>query len=481
MCDAATSSEQHTYVRIIDCSYGEGGGQVIRNACAYASILQQNLLLTNIRAGRQPKPGLRPQHLVGLQLLADACGGQVLSADCFEESTTTNGSEEIPVVEDAPVAIGVSRVLFVGAPSTTTTNSVQNNSSSSSSRKGRKRPRPESSCNNEIVGDTQTAGSICLLLQAVLPYALFSSCNKEDNDVACKLILRGGTNATMAPPIDYFEHVFVPTLLQHTNLGRLPESAICTNVLTRGFYPKGGGHVEVVVQPPRTPWTLSPIRLMERGDITQLRIRAFTAGNLHSSVAKKLAAIAKAQLKEYFANDTDYAGVPLNVELSHLTNAVGSGCGILLVAQTSTGCLMGSSAIGSRKVSNEDTVRQATSEMRDLLMSGAACVDDYLQDQLILYMALAKGTSEILTNGITLHTRTAIWLAEQLCEGVRFEVAKLHDNNDNDDEQSRLGETHPVPRQTGNDHRDGKISGLHRIRCHGMGFSLGKTGMKENY
>lgn len=46
------------------------------------------------------------------------------------------------------------------------------------------------------------------------------------------------------------------------------------------------------------------------------------------------------------------------------------------------------------------------------------------QDQLIIFMALASGTSTILTGEPTLHTRTAIAVAEQLT-GARFQVLQL--------------------------------------------------------
>ena len=46
------------------------------------------------------------------------------------------------------------------------------------------------------------------------------------------------------------------------------------------------------------------------------------------------------------------------------------------------------------------------------------CVDEYLQDQLIIYMALAKGQSTLLTGPISLHTQTAIFVAEQMTQAT---------------------------------------------------------------
>lgn len=43
------------------------------------------------------------------------------------------------------------------------------------------------------------------------------------------------------------------------------------------------------------------------------------------------------------------------------------------------------------------------------------------QDQLILYMALAEGESEVLVGSLTLHTKTAIAVAQELT-GTKFNV-----------------------------------------------------------
>ena len=57
----------------------EGGGQILRNAAALAAITGQPLRVSKIRAGRS-KPGLRPQHLAGLQLVARIASAQLTGA-----------------------------------------------------------------------------------------------------------------------------------------------------------------------------------------------------------------------------------------------------------------------------------------------------------------------------------------------------------------------------------------------------------------
>ncbi|RLC90169.1 MAG: hypothetical protein DRI79_05485 [Chloroflexi bacterium] len=54
---------------VIDGSYGEGGGQVLRSALALAALTGQPTRIEHIRAGRR-KPGLQPQHLTGVRAAA---------------------------------------------------------------------------------------------------------------------------------------------------------------------------------------------------------------------------------------------------------------------------------------------------------------------------------------------------------------------------------------------------------------------------
>ena len=57
----------------LDGSFGEGGGQVLRNSTSLAAILGVGISIENIRFKR-PKPGLRPQHLMGVRAAVDISG-----------------------------------------------------------------------------------------------------------------------------------------------------------------------------------------------------------------------------------------------------------------------------------------------------------------------------------------------------------------------------------------------------------------------
>ena len=64
----------------------------------------------------------------------------------------------------------------------------------------------------------------------------------------------------------------------------------------------------------------------------------------------------------------------------------------------------------------------AAAALAEDLASGA-CVDRWAADQLVIFMALAAGTSRLLVGEPTLHTRTALALAAQAA-GAQVELAR---------------------------------------------------------
>ncbi|XP_070252370.1 RNA 3'-terminal phosphate cyclase [Myotis yumanensis] len=339
----------------VDGGLLEGGGQILRVSTALSCLLGLPLRVQKIRAGRST-PGLRPQHLSGLEMIRDLCAGQLEGAD-----------------------IGSTEITFT----------------------------PEKIKGGSHTADTKTAGSVCLLLQVSLPCVLFAASPSE-------LRLRGGTNAEMAPQIDYTAMVFKP-------IAEKFGFKFNCDIKMRGYYPKGGGEVIVQVSPVKQ---LNPINITERGSVTKISGRAFVAGALPFKVAKEMAAAAVRCLRKEFRDL--YVNIqPVQEPRDH---AFGNGSGIIVVAETSTGCLLAGSALGKRGV-NADKVGIDAAEMLLANLRHGGAVDEYLQDQLIIFMALANGVSRIKTGPVTLHTQTAIHFAEQLAK-AKFTVKKSEEEGD---------------------------------------------------
>lgn len=341
----------------MDGSVMEGGGQILRVSVALSCIQGTSIKINKIRAGRST-PGLRPQHLSGLELVRDMCNGNLEGA--------TVGSTEITLT-------------------------------------------PGKIKGGNHIADTHTAGSVGLLMQISLPCALFAQGPSE-------LCLKGGTNAEMAPQIDYTLKIFKPIV------ERFGVQFNC-DLKMRGYYPKGGGEVVLKVNPVKE---LSPINLTERGNITKIYGRAFVAGVLPFKLAKDMSTAAVRTIRK------EIKDLYINIQsLQEKDKACGSGNGIIIIAESSTGCIFAGSSLGKKGVyADKVGIEAAEMLLKNIRQNG--CVDEFLQDQLIIFMALANGTSRIRTGPITLHTQTAIHVAEQLTN-AKFVISKSEDEHAKND------------------------------------------------
>ncbi|KAG8900220.1 hypothetical protein FRC00_013877 [Tulasnella sp. 408] len=259
--------------------------------------------------------------------------------------------------------------------------------------------------------DTKTAGSTTLLLQVSLPCLLFAT-HPDGSDSESDLQLRGGTNATKAPPIDFVNYVLFPFLDRYFGFG--PKLVI----RKRGYYPKGQGEIRIENIPTLTK-PLPSITVTDRGNVTLIRGRAYVAGTIPSRLVRVMADAARKTLREAGYGQRM---VDIDEEMEPPHAAAGSGSGIILWAETDRGCILSGSAIGERGVKADETGRAAANELIENLAHGG-CVDEYLQDQIIIFMALAEGESQVVCGPLSLHTRTAIWLAELMTD-AKFTITE---------------------------------------------------------
>jgi RNA 3'-terminal phosphate cyclase (ATP) len=155
---------------------------------------------------------------------------------------------------------------------------------------------------------------------------------------------------------------------------RLDPDLIKPSVITRGYFPKGGGHVEI--QCHSLTDVLPAFDLCERGHVRHILIRSFHAGK----VPRHLAVIMAKSAYSHLQQELDLSQVTVETVVVTEQSAVGSGLGILLVATTDTECRLGGSTICKPKQKAEQAGVMAAEELVNAIKQGG-CVDEWLQDQ----------------------------------------------------------------------------------------------------
>ncbi len=270
--------------------------------------------------------------------------------------------------------------------------------------------------------DIGTAGSISLLMQALLLPCFFA--NKT-----IKLKLKGGTNTKWSMPIEYFQEVFIPHVKKFCE-------KIDVKLIKRGYYPKGGGEVEITIKPkfkladyPSFDAFLGATRKQNLSiDNTEqhhlLQIRGVSHASKHledAQVAERQAKTAKFLLNKY--------RVPVNIRTEYC-DTLSPGSGITVWALFSkrkedldliNPIIIGADALGEKGKSSEKVGEEVAKSLIQQIDSKAP-VDSHLADNLIPWMALFC-PSLIKTSEITEHTLTNIHVVEQFL-GKLFEVDK---------------------------------------------------------
>ncbi|MGZ5056580.1 MAG: RNA 3'-terminal phosphate cyclase, partial [Methylobacter sp.] len=82
---------------VIDGSYGEGGGQILRSSLSLAAITGRPVRIEKLRANRK-KPGLAAQHLTSVRASAMLCDAELTGAEL--------GSQTLQFIPRKPVQAG---------------------------------------------------------------------------------------------------------------------------------------------------------------------------------------------------------------------------------------------------------------------------------------------------------------------------------------------------------------------------------------
>jgi len=234
--------------------------------------------------------------------------------------------------------------------------------------------------------DIGTAGSISLFLQCLMPALMHAP-------GITSIQITGGTDVRWSPSIDYMRFVTLSAL-------RMMGYECELSLIRRGYYPRGGGCVEVIINPSNlTKIDFGPNKCRQVEGISH-------SSGLPSHVSQRQAASAQKLLLEN--------GYTSRI-LTEVNDYPSTGSGITLWCGT-----IGGTALGKPGLEAEKVGAIAARVLLDDLGSG---VDQFLQDQLIPYIALAGGGS-FTTQNISIHTKTNIWVTEQFLP-VKFKVGKL--------------------------------------------------------
>jgi len=329
----------------IDGAYGEGGGQLLRTAVALAAVTGRPTRIRDIRARRR-KPGLAAQHLTAVRAVGALCDARIEG-----------------------LAPGARELAFT----------------------------PGTLRGGEFSFDVGTAGSVTLVLQALVPVMLASR-------RACRVVVTGGTDVRAAPPLDYFREVLLRLLARMGARVRLA-------VHRRGYFPQGGGQVEVAVEPDAR---LAPFAAPSPGRLLGLHGSSHVA-NLPPDIARRMRAAALDALRPP-------ADAQPHIEVAALAEDAAQGRGGAIVAWAETeASVLGAGAVAQRGLPAETLGESVGAELRADLQAGAS-LDVHAADQLLVYLALAAGRSVFATRSLSSHARTAMWLIEQFLP-ARFDTA----------------------------------------------------------
>lgn len=325
----------------------EGGGQIVRTSLALAALTGKDVRVNKIRNNR-PNPGLQAQHVTAVKALS--------------------------AISDAETQglIMASRELIF---------------------------KPRRHVCGRFSFDVGTAGSIPLILQALMPSAPFGP-DRVDFE------LTGGTDVLWSPTIDYVRLVVLPVL-------KLMEYNATLNVLRRGHYPKGGGRITMNIEP--SP-ALKSIKLLESGQLSCVEGISHCV-RLPRHVAERQVSAAKEKLGSRGISDVNIA---IETYPPDRDPHIAPGSGITLFMRSSSGSVIGADSIGERGKPAERVGEEAANKLIAEVDSKAP-VDRHLGDILIPYLAVAEGWSEISVSEITMHTLTNIRVAEIITE-VKFDV-----------------------------------------------------------
>lgn len=368
----------------------EGGGQLLRLATCLSALTSTPINIINIRGKRSGGGGLKAQHLTSVQWLGAASNARISGAGLKSKEITFK-------------------------PKTRSTSGLE-------WRNG-----------GNVVIKQNTPGSVNLVLQAVLPYMLFSNSGHEADgeEESIRVNITGGTNVSNSPSCDYIEQVLAPML---SLIGVPP---IETQIHSRGWSQGSArlGSVTYTITPLGHP--LPAFQITDRGHIKSVKATIIAPKDSEDRFRGELDLMFDRRETSIFGS------MEPDIETTFEDSKHEKRYYLLLVATSTTGIRLGrdwlydhSVRVGKTDSIISNIVRKVSGELIEEIEHGG-CVDEYMRDQLVVFQALAVGRSSVFGGRCneaivkpSLHAKTAHWVAKEVigvdfnedgsCEGIGF-------------------------------------------------------------
>lgn len=241
--------------------------------------------------------------------------------------------------------------------------------------------------NLELVEDVGTAGSISLILQVLIPVVAISQ--KKLN-----LTIKGGTDVLWSPSIDYTKHVLRSA---YSRMG----IEFSVELSKRGYYPKGGGKINLRVYPSH----VKSISFSERKTNSVKLICTFSKLSIEK-IKNQIEEIKEKLTKENFIVETEIKN----------QEAIDSGASLLIYS------------IDEHSIIGVDTLFDKKTQRFDLdfdkFIKNPLGVDENLADMLVVPASLGKKKTIFQVKEITKHLETNLFVTSKIT-GCKYGIGRL--------------------------------------------------------
>ena len=189
-------------------------------------------------------------------------------------------------------------------------------------------------------------------------------------------------------------------------------------LVKRGFYPFGGGKIIVKVPAYKE---LKPLVLNSRGKIKQIKIYSVCTDADHIHFHKNLAAKVKSAYPSLFATEEiDF------VDKTYQKGKRAKHRATYIVVESENGSVQKVETFWNPKTEYNGGIEteRIMKELAEIMEDENVAIDEYHSDQLLIFMALAKGESVMTVKELSLHFQTMCHLIPMFFKDVQITITQ---------------------------------------------------------